>query len=55
MVLSTTLETENALACQRDGTQPPIVDPTITPIQIAFRLMSRSARSAHSTMPISSQ
>ena len=55
MVLNSTLETENALACQRDGMQPPIVDPTITPIQIAFRLMSRSASSARSAVPVSSQ
>ena len=31
---------ENALACQSDGMQPPMVDPTITPSQIAFLLIA---------------
>ncbi len=36
MVLKTTPQKENTLACQSDGIQPPTVEPTITPIQMAF-------------------
>lgn len=38
-VLMTTPHSENMLACHRLGTQPPIVEPTMQPNQIAFFCM----------------